>query len=828
MPLSSMQPRRPQNLLRWQDLDKLQRVDAAEQPAFDAALRDLLFGDRLSFERLERFNQAVWPTLQHHLGGNPYAFSRGFPTLLLMLHNPDEDIFVRTDLFSALTQRLLGRNLLENRMFDAGQYRAVLDFANLVRHDLEAMGWQPRDMIDVQSFLWTAGQPGSDKQRLVKIAPGAKGKFWPDCLEGGYICVGWDDIGDLRQYESKEAFRAAFREHYSAEYNGQESTISRKANEVWTLRELQFGDRVVANRGTSEVLAVGTVMEPGYEWRPDRSEFRHTVRVEWDTSVAKVIPPQKSWATVTVAPVSAELYNLITGSSPTPPSPPPQAGFDAIMAALRSQGLTFAPELVSNYLLALQTKRFVIFTGISGTGKTRLAMAVANHFGRTIDDESTALQASEPPQTGEFLRLVKPYMLDTNTIVLPRRLTAQIDFPPAEEGKLGAPIDVLYPGGKTHLRYTRESTQNQIYLTFKDDFKDWFRRTFKVGDPLFIAMERLDGKPHHAIRFRVPDRGAATQVPVDNYSVIPVRPDWTDNRGLLGFHNPITGRYVTTDFLRLLLRAMEHPEHPFFVVLDEMNLARVEHYFSDFLSAMESGQPIELHNDSLLEAGEMEDGIAIPRALKIPPNVFFTGTVNVDETTYMFSPKVLDRAFTLEFNDVDLQRFGDGTSVDSAGLKLTGLPGVLRFERLPRRADWTAFGELLGGELRDIVVQLNTLLADEHRHFGYRVANEIARFVTLAAEQADGEDSEALWDALDLAVLQKVLPKFHGTQQELEEVLLELLAFAIRGERVGNPEERRQLEEQETEGTVRLPRTAAKVRRMLRRVRRQGFTSYVE
>jgi hypothetical protein len=360
MPLSSMQPRRPQNLLRWQDLDKLQRVDAAEQAAFDAALRDLLFGDRLSPDRLERFNQAVWATLQHHLRGNPYAFLRGFPTLLLMLHNPDQDIFVRTDLFSALTQRLVGRNLLENRMFDAGQYREVLDFASLVRSDLEEAGWQPRDMIDVQSFLWSAGQPEPDnqqfwvfqanpkqydlrselaeldvgdedewfvsryasemrpgdmvvlyesgpdaavlavgeltsapyqglkfgpagriggspdeqvvryryteilaepisrgrllasaelqgmqvlrapqgtnfrvspaewkalqqliaesraqgatsEQRYFKIAPGEQGEFWTECRDGDFICIGWDELGDLSAYPTREALRASRR-----------------------------------------------------------------------------------------------------------------------------------------------------------------------------------------------------------------------------------------------------------------------------------------------------------------------------------------------------------------------------------------------------------------------------------------------------------------------------------------------------------------------------------------------------------------------------------------------------------------------------------------
>ena len=160
------------------------------------------------------------------------------------------------------------------------------------------------------------------------------------------------------------------------------------------------------------------------------------------------------------------------------------------------------------------------------------------------------------------------------------------------------------------------------------------------------------------------------EAPLHNYVVIPVRPDWVDNRGLLGYLNPLTNEYSTTPFLNLLLRAREEENrakaadekpHPFFVILDEMNLARVEHYFSDFLSALESGEAIPLHEDEAVDSGESQSGPRVPRKLKVPGNVLFTGTVNVDETTYMFSPKVLDRAFTIEFDQVDLKGFS-GTS----------------------------------------------------------------------------------------------------------------------------------------------------------------------
>jgi len=126
------------------------------------------------------------------------------------------------------------------------------------------------------------------------------------------------EVGDLSKFESKEAFREAFREHFP--YNGAEATVSRKANELWTLRELQPGDTVIANRGTSEVVGVGTVNDVGYKWRPERAEYQHTVGVDWDTSAARKITPVKSWATTTVSKVSANLFRDILGTGTAPVS----------------------------------------------------------------------------------------------------------------------------------------------------------------------------------------------------------------------------------------------------------------------------------------------------------------------------------------------------------------------------------------------------------------------------------------------------------------------------------------------------------------------------
>ena len=260
--------------------------------------------------------------------------------------------------------------------------------------------------------------------------------------------------------------------------------------------------------------------------------------------------------------------------------------------------------------------------------------------------------------------------------------------------------------------------------------------------------------------------------------------------------------------------------------------------------------------------------------------MFFTGTVNVDETTYMFSPKVLDRAFTIEFDRVDLEGYATGVSSDEpSGLDLSADAEELRltpYEK-PGRDDWLEFTKLGRGRFYQTLLELQGILESEHRHFGYRVANEIARFVNLAQQQSTDGD-KAAETAFDLALLQKVLPKFHGTQQELEPLLRKLLRFAafgsdrtrgtgddfeldkwmvVDGRLMPNAEkkqaadtgvdgdeasaesggsERAAVEPGSDEATAPrenglfpvFPRTGAKVWRMLQRLQQRGFTSFLE
>ena len=213
-------------------------------------------------------------------------------------------------------------------------------------------GWKTKE---IEGFLYRWANP-NDQPRIVKIAPGEDAKFWEQCLSGGFICVGWEEVGDLREFESKESFQAKFNEVFHDTYKGNQSQLTKKGKEVWTLRELEAGDLVIANQGVSKILAVGTVVEPTYDYQPGMEVYGHHVHVKWDTSYAQDITAQKNWAFVTVAPVSQALSTQIltkkaASGAVTLPSVPVDRIYKDIADALKRKGQ-------------------VILYGPPGTGKT--------------------------------------------------------------------------------------------------------------------------------------------------------------------------------------------------------------------------------------------------------------------------------------------------------------------------------------------------------------------------------------------------------------------------------------------------------------------------
>ena len=146
-------------------------------------------------------------------------------------------------------------------------------------------------------------------------------------------------------------------------------------------------------------------------------------------------------------------------------------------------------------------------------------------------------------------------------------------------------------------------------------------------------------------------------------------------------------RFIVGKALKFMLTAQSHPTKPFFLILDEMNLSKVEHYFSDFLSCLESRISIDgsvrqekviLYAGTEFIATNDDEFDEITSSIEIPQNLYITGTINVDETTYMFSPKVLDRANVIEFNEVNLSEYGSNNAPPAEGISLTSFPPFYR------------------------------------------------------------------------------------------------------------------------------------------------------
>lgn len=270
------------------------------------------------------------------------------------------------------------------------------------------------------------------------------------------------------------------------------------------------------------------------------------------------------------------------------------------------------------------------------------------------------------------------------------------------------------------------------------------------------------------------------------FTMIPVRPDWNDSSELMGYFD-LNGDFIAGQLIAPILIAHQNPKKPFFVCLDEMNLARVEHYFSDFLSIVESrrrdgnsigtdpilreGQLSKMNKDALrgdvLAALERLKGIGKP--LGLPDNLYVVGTVNMDETTQPFSRKVLDRANTIEFSDVDLMQGIDEEVADSE------VP-PLQLDQSFFRSEFTTLNDLLPSH-REKAKQIAEMISDLNRDLGlagfeagYRVRDESISFAVYASSA--GMTNEEVNEAI---VLQKILPRVYGSSPRLEKLLMSLL-----------------------------------------------------
>ena len=344
-------------------------------------------------------------------------------------------------------------------------------------------------------------------------------------------------------------------------------------------------------------------------------------------------------------------------------------------------------------------------------------------------------------------------------------------------------------------------------LIYKDQFVSRFVISLMTKPFVILSGLSGSGKTQLAIAFaKAMSANVEKQV-----CIVPVGADWTNREPLLGYPNSLrSNEYVLPESgaLQLLLRAAKDPDNPYFLILDEMNLSYVERYFADFLSALESHDMIPLWE------GESSD---IPKRVALPGNFFIIGTINVDETTYMFSPKVLDRANVIEFK-IDPSEMDDfiekHPNPDISKIQSTLVSEAKTFVELSTNSIKSDFGSS-----KDVLLDSFNQLKQVNAEFGYRSASEIGRFVSLA-QKIGGMSAD---EATDAAMVQKLLPKLHGSRKKLEPVLKALWSMCETGSELDMS-----LNADSAPSESKYILTADKLLRMYKGAVNNSFTSFAE
>lgn len=308
-----------------------------------------------------------------------------------------------------------------------------------------------------------------------------------------------------------------------------------------------------------------------------------------------------------------------------------------------------------------------------------------------------------------------------------------------------------------------------------------------------------------------------------NYQLIEVKPNWHDSTELLGYYSALSGKYELTDFIRFTYKALQNADVPFFLCLDEMNLAPVEQYFAELLSVLETRkktdegimtQPlltkdkfsnceiktkkeVERKGYNLADGNEFEEAPLYSKedaeiitylkenGLHLPDNLFVIGTVNMDDTTHQFSRKVIDRAFTIEMNGGKMSEMFTAASKTLLEYREEPLPLAAFQSRFVRAyevlddAQFSKYAEKISEEIPALLGDsdgtaaedsINGILNNTPFRVSYRVQNELVLYLSVLIENAGfPEEIDALIGEATLAILlEKVLPRVQGEQKQLE------------------------------------------------------------
>ena len=381
-------------------------------------------------------------------------------------------------------------------------------------------------------------------------------------------------------------------------------------------------------------------------------------------------------------------------------------------------------------------------------------------------------------------------------------------------------------GDETEMKISEKINQIKNYISGKgfsypDGLIENFYLSLKSKPFVILAGTSGTGKTR-LVRLFAEAIGANDQN--GQYKQVAVRPDWSDSTDLFG-HVDLNGNFIPGAILEFLAEAQRNPDHPYILCLDEMNLARVEYYLSDFLSVIETrdfrnGRIVTDPLVRLQQYGTDQKAKDKYGEIFFPENLYVVGTVNMDETTFPFSRKVLDRANTIEFNYVDLVPTFAGTV---SATQLSEKNAFLKTETLKLSEIPEVDNDFIA-ELCVKLEKINKILQKANAHVGYRVRDEIC-FYMLNHRNANLLTDDA---ALDNEIMQKILPRIQGSGLSVKTMLCELFKKVLAKQDYDNAEgDAAGMEKLLAEGQdIPYPNSANKVMFMVRRFEEDGFTSY--
>ncbi|UOB93643.1 hypothetical protein BTI679_09600 [Bacillus wiedmannii] len=374
--------------------------------------------------------------------------------------------------------------------------------------------------------------------------------------------------------------------------------------------------------------------------------------------------------------------------------------------------------------------------------------------------------------------------------------------------KEGTKYEMVYERKEVYLDQQSIIDHVSSYIQSKGFFyekKDLINFFLSLKTKPFVILSGISGTGKTKIVQWFAESLGATEEN-GQFTLIPVRPDWSDSSDLLGYVN-LQGEFQERPLIKVLENADANPNRPYFVVLDEMNLARVEYYFSDFLSVIESRK---WKDGKIVTSPVLPESIT-NKHITIPSNVYIIGTVNMDETTHPLSKKVLDRANTIEFNTVNLDYFNFLMDMEEKEAEIVSNSSLAT--KYLHLKECFKENEDLVRNISNVLIEINKILESVGAQVGYRIRDEICFYM------AYNEQGKLLSfdEALDYQIYQKILPRLAGSDGRTEEVLKQLYVLCANEEYdSGNNDA----------SYAKYPRSANKLSHMLRRFEYDGFTSF--